>query len=275
LPPSFTFAEDENLPVNVALYASDIDNANLTLTISGNVNVTVAIVGLDVTLGALLNWNGTEHLIFTVSDNMGRAIASDSTNIIVSPVNDAPIISSFSPEDTTLTLQLNNTQLFSVIASDVDSDISYSWFINEVNQNVSLSTFEYQFTQSSTHIVKVAVTDGIATVEQIWTVSIPVVNDDPSVTPLITRLYPNYPNPFNPETTIQYSLKSPGWVDISIYNIAGQLIRDLKKGIEESGMHSITWNGRDNDNQAVASGLYYVRMRSNDGFNIVKMMLMK
>ena len=96
-----------------------------------------------------------------------------------------------------------------------------------------------------------------------------------SVTPLITRLYPNYPNPFNPETTIQYSLKSPGWVDISIYNIAGQLIRDLKKGIEESGMHSITWNGRDNDNQAVASGLYYVRMRSNDGFNIMKMMLMK
>ena len=275
LPPSFTFAEDENLPVNVALFASDIDNANLTLTISGNVNVTVAIVGLDVTLGALLNWNGIEHLIFTVSDNMGRAIASDSTNIIVSPVNDAPIISSFSPEDTTLTLQLNNTQLFSLIASDVDSDISYSWFINEVNQNVSLSTFEYQFTQSSTHIVKVAVTDGIATVEQIWTVSIPVVNDDPSVTPLITRLYPNYPNPFNPETTIQYSLKSPGWVDISIYNIAGQLIRDLKKGIEESGMHSITWNGRDNDNQAVASGLYYVRMRSNDGFNIMKMMLMK
>jgi len=275
LPASFTFAEDENLPINLALYASDIDNSNLTLTVSGNVNVTVGIVGLDVTLGALLNWSGTEQLVFTVSDNMGRAITSDSTNIIVSPVNDTPIISSFSPEDTTLTLQLNDTQSFSVIAVDVDNDISYSWFINDVNQSVSLNTFEYQFTQSSTHVVKVVVTDGIASVEQTWTVSVPVANDDPSVTPFVTKLYPNYPNPFNPETTIQYSLEAPGWVDISIYNIGGQLIRELKRGNENFGRHSLIWNGRDNDDNAVATGLYYVRMRSNNSTSIIKMTLMK
>lgn len=275
LPAYFTFAEDENLLINLALYASDIDNANLTMTVSGNVNVTVGIVGLDVTLGALLNWSGTEQLVFTVSDNMGRAIASDSTNIIVSPVNDAPIISSFSPEDTTLTLQLNDTQSFSVIAVDVDNDISYSWFINDVNQSVSLSTFEYQFTQSSTHVIKVVVTDGIDSVEQTWTVSVPVANDDPSVTPFVTKLYPNYPNPFNPETTIQYSLEAPGWVDISIYNIGGQLIRELKRGNENSGRHSLIWNGRDNDDNAVATGLYYVRMRTNNSTSIIKMTLIK
>ncbi len=275
LPASFTFAEDENLPIDLALYASDIDNSNLTLTVSGNVNVTVGMVGLEVTLGALLNWSGTEQLVFTVSDNMGRALASDSTNIIVSPVNDAPIISSFSPEDTTLTLQLNDTQSFSVIAVDVDNDISYSWFINDVNQSVSMNTFEYQFTQSSTHVVKVVVTDGIASVEQTWTVSVPVANDDPSVTPFVTKLYPNYPNPFNPETTIQYSLEAPGWVDISIYNIGGQLIRELKRGNENSGRHSLIWNGRDNDDNAVATGLYYVRMRSNNSTSIIKMTLMK
>jgi PKD repeat protein len=275
LPASFTFAEDENLTIDLALYASDIDNSNLTLTVSGNVNVTVGIVGLEVTLGALLNWSGTEQLVFTVSDNMSRALASDSTNIIVSPVNDAPIISSFSPEDTTLTLQLNDTQSFSVIAVDVDNDISYSWFINDVNQSVSLNTFEYQFTQSSTHVVKVVVTDGIASVEQTWTVSVPVANDDPSVTPFVTKLYPNYPNPFNPETTIQYSLEAPGWVDISIYNIGGQLIRELKRGNENSGRHSLIWNGRDNDDNAVATGLYYVRMRTNNNTSIIKMTLMK
>ncbi|GAB1366536.1 hypothetical protein MASR1M36_14070 [Candidatus Cloacimonadaceae bacterium] len=275
LPASFTFAEDENLTIDLALYASDIDNSNLTLTVSGNVNVTVGIVGLEVTLGALLNWSGTEQLVFTVSDNMSRALASDSINIIVSPVNDAPIISSFSPEDTTLTLQLNDTQSFSVIAVDVDNDISYSWFINDVNQSVSLNTFEYQFTQSSTHVVKVVVTDGIASVEQTWTVSVPVANDDPSVTPFVTKLYPNYPNPFNPETTIQYSLEAPGWVDISIYNIGGQLIRELKRGNENSGRHSLIWNGLDNDDNAVATGLYYVRMRTNNSTSIIKMTLMK
>lgn len=138
-----------------------------------------------------------------------------------------------------------------------------------------MSAFEYQFTQSSTHIVKVAVTDGFATVEQIWTVSVPVANDDPFVAPLITKLYPNYPNPFNPETTIQYSLKTPGWVDISIYNIGGQLIRDLKRGNENSGKHSLIWNGRDNENKTVASGVYYIRMNTSDGNSILKMTLMK
>jgi hypothetical protein len=138
-----------------------------------------------------------------------------------------------------------------------------------------LNTFEYQFTQSSTHIVKVAVTDGITSVEQTWTVSVPVANDDPSVTPFVTKLYPNYPNPFNPETTIQYSLETPGWVDISIYNIGGQLIRELKRGNENSGRHSLIWNGRDNDDNAVATGLYYVRMRTNNSTSIIKMTLMK
>ena len=275
LPTSFTFLEDENLAINMALYASDIDNTNLTLTVSYNENVTVSIDGLGVSLGAILNWNGSEQLVFTVSDNMGRAIASDSTIIIVSPVNDAPIISGFSPENTTLILQLNNTQLFSVNAEDIDSDISYSWFVNDVNQNVSLNTFEYLFTQSGTYIIKVAVDDGIATVEQTWIVSVPVANDDLSVTPLVTKLYPNYPNPFNPETTIQYSLETPGWVDISIYNIGGQLIRELKRGIENSGMHSLIWNGRDDHNNAAASGLYYVRMRANNRTSIIKMTLMK
>jgi len=275
LPPLFTYAEDGNLPINLALYASDVDNANLTLTASGNVNVTVGIVGLNVTLGTLLNWNGTEQLIFTVSDNMGRAIASDSTEIIVTPVNDAPIISSFSPTQTTLTLQQNDIQTFSVIAIDVDSDVFYSWFINGVNQDVSLNTFEHQFTQSNTYEVKVEVTDNLLTVEQIWTVTVPVANDDPIVTPLATRLYPNYPNPFNPETTIQYSLKNAGWVDISVYNVNGQLIRNLKNGNDKSGTHSLTWNGRNNDSKAVASGMYYIRMKTTDGINVIKMTLMK
>lgn len=275
LPPSFTFAEDENLPINLALYASDIDNSNLTLTVSGNVNVTVGIVGLDVTLGALLNWSGTEQLIFTVSDNMGRAIASDSANIIVSPIDDAPIISNYSPENTTLTLPLNDTQSFSVIAVDCDNDISYSWFVNDINQNVSLNTFEYQFTQSSIHVIKVVVTDGIASVEQTWTVSVPVANDDPSVTPLVTKLYPNYPNPFNPETTIRYSMKIPDHVKVSVYDIRGNLVNVLYNGLSQAGFNDVVWKGVDSNNKAVSSGIYIIKMETKDGIECIKTSLMK
>ena len=275
LPPSFTFAEDGTLPINMAPYANDVDNTNLTLTASGIVNVTVAITGLNVTFGNVLNWNGTEHVTFTVNDNMGRAIASDSTLIIVTPVNDVPVITSFSPADTTLTLQQNDIQLFSVVADDVDSVISYSWLIDGVSQNDSLNTFEHQFTESNTYEVKVEVTDGLLTIEKIWMVTVPVGNNDQVTTPLVTKLYPNYPNPFNPETNIRFSVKNSGWVKVSVLNTRGQLVRNLQNGVLKSGLHTIVWNGLNNNGKKLSSGIYYIRMESDKGVEIHKATLMK
>lgn len=275
LPTSFTFGEDETLLINMTAFITDIDNANLILTASNNVNVTVIITGLNVTLGNMLNWSGTEQVTFTVNDNMGRAIASDVADIIVTPVNDAPVINGFIPTQTNISALINDTIGFSITASDVDSELSYSWYVNNVNQNITTNEFAYQVLQHTTYVIKAEVSDGISTVQQIWTVSVPVASDDETVSPLDTGLQSNYPNPFNPLTTIRFSLKTSGWVDLSVYDIKGKLIKVLMHRYEISGNYDVPWNGTSSDNQVVSSGVYYVRMKTNQGIDIIKITLIK
>jgi len=85
----------------------------------------------------------------------------------------------------------------------------------------------------------------------------------------------NYPNPFNPETTLRYALPVEEWVTVSIYNTMGQRIRRLVEGEQQVGYHRVVWDGRDDTGQCVASGLYLCRMISGDFSASRKLVLMK
>lgn len=100
------------------------------------------------------------------------------------------------------------------------------------------------------------------------------VNDN-TVPEIITALAGNYPNPFNPETTISYSVKDAGNVVIDIYNLKGQKIKTLVNEKKTAGAHSVIWNGLDENEQSVASGVYVYRMKAGDYSSTRKMMLMK
>ena len=76
------------------------------------------------------------------------------------------------------------------------------------------------------------------------------------------ELHPNYPNPFNNETRIEYTVPETGDVEVSVYNINGQLIRKLHAGIQSPGRYSVIWHGEDENSETVSSGLYIVRLRS-------------
>jgi hypothetical protein len=102
-----------------------------------------------------------------------------------------------------------------------------------------------------------------------------VSNDDPGSTPLVTELEGNYPNPFNPETTISFSTKEAGQVRLRIFNLKGQLVRDLVDATLPAGKHNLVWNGRDNSGRSVSSGIYMYRMESAGYSRTLKMMLMK
>jgi len=82
--------------------------------------------------------------------------------------------------------------------------------------------------------------------------------------PKIYQLKQNYPNPFNPTTTIIYYLPDVGYqpaeVDIVIYNILGQRVRTLVKERKYPGEHRVTWDGKDNDGNDMASGIYFYKM---------------
>jgi hypothetical protein len=90
-----------------------------------------------------------------------------------------------------------------------------------------------------------------------------------------TVLKGNYPNPFNPVTTIAYDVKVKAPVRIEIYNTKGQLIRTLVDAVIDKGHHHVVWNGKDNSGNSVASGVYTYRMQAGEYKATRNMMLMK
>jgi len=92
---------------------------------------------------------------------------------------------------------------------------------------------------------------------------------------LRTSLNENYPNPFNPDTNIAYAIKEAGDVKLEVYNIRGQLVKTLVNEERETGHYIVNWNGRDNSNKSVASGVYFYKMKANKFVETKKMILMK
>ncbi len=98
--------------------------------------------------------------------------------------------------------------------------------------------------------------------------------DDPTVTPAVAQLSQNYPNPFNPSTTIAYNLQEAGKVSIEIFNTKGQNIRTLINENVTAGDHTVEWNGKDNNGNSVASGIYFYKMRSDGRYTSTKKMIL-
>ncbi len=86
----------------------------------------------------------------------------------------------------------------------------------------------------------------------------------------------NYPNPFNPETTISFKLPDDKTdVELSVYNIKGQRVKTLVNDSFDSGTHSIIWNGTDSSSKKVGSGLYFYKLTTDNKSIIGKMIMMK
>jgi hypothetical protein len=87
----------------------------------------------------------------------------------------------------------------------------------------------------------------------------------------------NYPNPFNPSTSIRYSVGGDGPVEVSlkIYNVAGRLVRALVDGQIAPAEYEIIWNGRNENDQEVASGMYFYRLQVSDYVETKKMVLLR
>jgi hypothetical protein len=93
--------------------------------------------------------------------------------------------------------------------------------------------------------------------------------------PLAFALYHNYPNPFNPTTTISYGLKETGRVSLRIYDVAGRLVKTLVDGVRLAGDHEVTWDGRSDRGSEVATGVYFVQLISAGQTRTHKIVLVK
>jgi hypothetical protein len=102
----------------------------------------------------------------------------------------------------------------------------------------------------------------------------PVFDDQPvNRVPETLFLYPNHPNPFNGETVIQYNLPRSGSVLLIIYDIQGRKIRHLVDSHQSAGSHSLNWNGRNDRGEVMPSGLYLLRLQTEQGVKTLKMIL--
>ncbi|MCF7913441.1 MAG: T9SS type A sorting domain-containing protein [Candidatus Cloacimonetes bacterium] len=119
--------------------------------------------------------------------------------------------------------------------------LSDSWFAKEVN----------------THLTVVTVGE----------------NDDD--VPETTKLLGNFPNPFNPSTDIKFNLAENSLTELAIYNTKGQKVRTLLHENIEAGTHSINWNGRNDHNRPVSSGIYYLKLRTSKDNLSQKLLLLK
>ncbi|HEM46273.1 MAG TPA: T9SS type A sorting domain-containing protein, partial [Alphaproteobacteria bacterium] len=93
--------------------------------------------------------------------------------------------------------------------------------------------------------------------------------------PAVTKLFGNYPNPFNPVTTIRYDVAVPQRVSIRIYDAAGRLVRVLADGTRAPGSYEIRWNGRNDLGTSTPSGVYFCRMTCGGYVSTHKMILLR
>ncbi len=94
--------------------------------------------------------------------------------------------------------------------------------------------------------------------------------------PRTYALHTNFPNPFNPSTSIEYTLPEASPIRLAIYDILGQQVRELVANpLQPAGFYQLRWNGRDNNDQGVASGVYFYRLKTPSFTQTRKMTLVK
>jgi hypothetical protein len=93
--------------------------------------------------------------------------------------------------------------------------------------------------------------------------------------PVIFALQENYPNPFNPETSVAFDVPTASTVVIQVYNVLGQTVKTITDKWYEPGRHQVSWDGRDEDNCVVASGIYLVKMMAGSFTDSKKMILLR
>ncbi len=102
-----------------------------------------------------------------------------------------------------------------------------------------------------------------------------IADNSKNTVPQSTVLHPNYPNPFNPETIIEYELTENGFTSIVVYNILGKEIKSLVSENQAPGLHRISWDGKDNSGSNVGSGFYFIQLQTGNTVQSQKAILIR
>ena len=166
----------------------------------------------------------------------------------------------------------------------VSSDnVQWKIAVNKSNNTLTSQIQQDLFTANNIRYVKITIT-GLQSGNwasfwefKVFTASLTGIepNINEGIIPKEFKLYQNFPNPFNPKTRIDYQVPQTAKVNISVYNILGQLVADLVNGVKSPGHYSVDWNAKDINGLKVSSGIYIARMVSNNYSAARKLILLK
>jgi len=89
------------------------------------------------------------------------------------------------------------------------------------------------------------------------------------------KLSQNYPNSFNPETTIKYTLPKPAFVKLKIYNMLGEEVRTLVNEFQQTGVKSVNWDGKNDEGLLVPSGIYIYQIVAGEFAKSARLLLLQ
>ncbi|NOZ75674.1 MAG: T9SS type A sorting domain-containing protein [FCB group bacterium] len=293
---------DENDSLQIQLVANDPDEDSLTwsmieLPLHGALTGNLPIVEYHPDN----QFFGMDSFFFAVSD--GELSDTGRVRIIIRPVNDAPEAPILLTPEDGFRLVLNEDHFGDTLrfrwtsAYDADGDtISYTLefspelaFLNDwMTYPSAMDTVAYLIYQLPV--------GGIDTVSGTWDVTawdtalsasssngpfdltvdgtqLRVIEN--SSIPTDYRLYPAYPNPFNPATTLRYDIPEEAEIRIHIYDITGRTILRIDSGKQPAGSYRIRWNGRDVRGNQVSDGMYLVRFTAGNFSQTQKIVLLK
>lgn len=302
--PDFAFNEDTTFTITSAelkLMAVDVDNPFHELQFSiGNNTHTHSI--MDPQTGNMLlsadpNWNGIEEVQFIVYDNQ---YASDSQpiKITVNPRPDPPLPFQLlkPPYGTFFSITPQSIDFIwqKAIDPDQDESLTYTWDLShETNFAHIIDRYNALTDTSLTYQIpsifypgiyywRVIALDGTGNSTPCHSIGafnmehgIGVESEDDSNIPEKFALLPNHPNPFNPETKITYHLPTACHVRLKVYNSLGQLINTLLDQERKAGIYSTYWNGRNDKNEPVSSGIYIFKIEADNFIMARKMLLLQ
>ncbi|MDZ7721563.1 MAG: FlgD immunoglobulin-like domain containing protein [candidate division KSB1 bacterium] len=101
------------------------------------------------------------------------------------------------------------------------------------------------------------------------------VNQRTAAHPGAFKLFPNYPNPFNPETTLPFVLPDRMQIRITVHDITGRRVKTLLQGYQPAGHHHIVWDGTDRSGRKASSGIYFIRIQTKEWNQMQKVVLVK
>ncbi|KAA3606899.1 MAG: T9SS C-terminal target domain-containing protein [Calditrichaeota bacterium] len=135
---------------------------------------------------------------------------------------------------------------------------------------------EFRNGETYTYYISDVETNGLETKHETQSQAVKfVLGEEEVISKKEYKLAQNFPNPFNPSTTISYQIAKDTRVNLKIYNIKGEFVKELTSGLQKEGSHNVVWNGTDENGKSVSNGTYFYKLQAGTFTKTNKMILLK